>query len=385
MLEKLFVKNYKNTEDPNVRNDYAKVAGLFGVFTNFLLGVGKFLIGMISNSVSIMADAVNNITDMATSIITIVGFKLAGKKPDRQHPYGHARYEYVTSFIVSLFMTAMGLQFAIESIGKIFNPSEIDISLITYIILGSSIVVKFVQMLVYKHFGKTISSQALETTALDSRNDIISSTAILLAMVVMGVFKLNIDGYVGCIISGLIIYSGLSSAKEGLEPIIGIVPTQEQVKMIADKINSYDVCLGIHDMVIHNYGVHNDFVTVHVEVDSSRPSLEIHDQIDNIEADFRKDLGIQLTIHMDPIVVGDEKLDNYKKQIVELLRKKDQELQAHDFRMVVGDSHTNIIFDCVVPPEKNYSADSLKEYLHANLVTDENVMFVIEIDMPFTN
>lgn len=384
MLEKIFIKDYKNTEDAKVRNAYANTAGYFGIFTNLLLGVGKLIVGLLSKSVAVMADAVNNISDMATSALTILGFKLASKKPDRQHPYGHARYEYITSFVVSLFMTYMGVKFAIESIQKIFNPSEIDISLITYIILGASIVVKFLQMLVYRHFGKTIDSQALETTALDSRNDIISSSAILVAMAVMGIFDLNIDGYIGCAISVLIIISGLSSAKEGLEPIIGIVPTPEQVKMIADKIQSYDVCLGIHDMVIHNYGVHNDFVTVHVEVDSSRPSLEIHDKIDNIEADFRKDLGIQLTIHMDPIVVGDEKLDKYKTQVIEAFGKLDPDLSMHDFRMVEGDTHTNIIFDCVVPPEKNYTAEILKDYLYANVKNDEQVFYVIEIDMPYT-
>lgn len=384
MLEKIFIKNYQDTGNSQVRQSYAKTAGLFGIVTNFILGVAKYVVGTIANSVSIMADAVNNIADMATSIITLVGFKLAGKKPDRQHPYGHARYEYVTSFVVSIFITVMGIKFAVESAQKIANPSEIEISTITYVILSASIVVKLLQMLVYKHFAKAISSQALETTAMDSRNDIISSAAILVAMAVMGICNLNIDGYIGCVISALIIVSGVSALKEGLEPIIGIVPTDEQVKMIEEKIKSYDVCLGIHDMVIHNYGVNNDFVTVHVEVDSSKPSLEIHDKIDNIESDFRKDLGIQLTIHMDPIVVGDEKLDNYKNQIVSLLSDFDPELKEHDFRMVSGETHTNIIFDCVVPPEKNYSAEVLKEYLGKNIKTDENLFFVIEIDMPYT-
>lgn len=384
MLERIFIKDYKNTEDPKVRTRYAHTAGFFGIFTNLLLGCAKLVIGLISNSVSIMADAINNISDMATSALTILGFKLASKKPDKQHPYGHARYEYVTAFGVSVFMAAMGVKFAVESVTKIFNPSPVDISVITYIILGGSVIVKFLQMLTYKKFAKAIDSQALEATATDSRNDIISSCAILVAMFVMDFFNLNIDGYIGCAVSVLIIISGVSSAREGLEPIIGIVPTQEQVQMIADKLKTYDVCLGIHDLVIHNYGVHNDFVTVHVEVDGTRPCFEIHDKIDNIEMDFKNELGIQLTIHMDPIVIGNEKLDNYKALVSEALTELDPALSIHDFRMVSGETHTNLIFDCVVPHEKNYTSEYLKEYLSSKIESDETLFFVIEVDSPFT-
>lgn len=382
MLEKIFIKNYKNTDDPSVRNAYGNVAGGFGIVTNLILGAMKLVIGIISHSVSIMADAVNNITDMATSALTIAGFKLAAKKPNRKHPYGYARYEYVCAFVISLFMLAMGGIFVKESITKIIHPEELKIDLTTYIILAVAVVGKLIQLCVYKKFAKAIDSQALEATALDTRNDIITTTGILASMVIMGLFKINIDAYVGLAVSVLVVISSIGALKESLEPIIGIVPTEEQVKEISEKLLSYPVVLGIHDMVIHNYGVNNDFVTVHCEVDSSRSILDIHDEIDNIEFDFRRQ-GIEMTIHMDPVVIGDSFLDDIKAQVGKALKDFDSQLEFHDFRMVYGNTHTNVIFDCVVPQDKEYTAEFLKTLLSEKIHTDRNLFYVIEIDRPF--
>lgn len=384
MLKKLFIKNYSNTTDPNVRNQYGKVAGVFGIITNLVLGIIKLIIGFISNSVSIMADAANNIADTASSVLTIIGFKLSNKKPDKEHPYGYARYEYVAGFVIAILMFIMGLTFAKESLTKIFFPEELVINSITYIILIIAIIGKGLQMLVYLDFAKAIDSNTLKTNAVDTRNDIISTTAILISMIIMGIFKFNIDGILGLAVSGFVIFSSINMIKEVLEPILGIVPTEEQVNEITEKLLSYDCVEGIHDLVIHNYGVHNDFVTVHVEFDSTMDVIKAHDLMDNIEQDFKNKLGIQLTIHMDPITVGNPKIDKLQEIVVQAIHKLDKELKIHDFRIVEGITHTNILFDCVVPHEKNYTLEDLKTHLTNTIIPEkETYYYVIQIDRPY--
>ena len=384
MLKKLFIKDYKNTNDPNVRNQYGKVAGVFGIITNLILGIVKLIIGSISHSVSIMADAVNNISDTATSVLTIVGFKLSSKKPDKKHPYGYARYEYVAGFVISILMFIMGISFVKESIVNIFNPQDLVINNVTYIVLIIAVLGKLMQMLVYLNFAKAINSNTLKTTAIETRNDVISTTAILISMIIMSVFKINIDAFLGIAVSGLIVYSSINMIKEVLEPIIGILPTEERVNEITEKILSYEYVEGIHDLVIHNYGVHNDFATVHVEIKSDMDIMKAHDLMDNIEKDFREEKGIELTIHMDPIDVGNPKVDELHKKVVEVIHKMDKDLKIHDFRIVEGITHTNILFDCIIPYEKNYSEEELKEYLTKNIKPEKEVYYyVIQIDRPY--
>lgn len=384
MLKKLFIKNYKNTNDPLVRNQYGKVAGIFGICTNLILGSVKLVIGLISHSVSIMADAANNIADTASSFLTIIGFKLSNKKPDKEHPYGYARYEYVAGFVIAILMLIMGLTFAKEAFIKILNPEELVINWITYLILVIAIIGKGIQMLVYLDFSKAIDSNTLKANSVDTRNDIISTTAILISMIIMGIFKINIDGILGLAVSGFVIYSSIEMIKEVLEPIIGIIPTEEQVNEITEKLLHYDYVQGIHDLVIHNYGVHNDFVTVHVEIDSTMEIMKAHDLMDNIEKDFKDELGIALTIHMDPIVVGSPKVDKLHEKVAQAIHKLDKELKIHDFRIVEGISHTNILFDCIVPYEKDYTEEYLKEYLMKEIIPEkEFYYFVIQIDRPY--
>lgn len=384
MLKRLFIKDYKNTSDPNVRNAYGKVAGVFGIFTNLILGIIKFVIGIISNSVSIMADAINNIADTASSILTIVGFKLASKKPDKKHPYGYARYEYISGFVIALLMLLMGLTFAKESIVKIFNPEELTINAVTYIILTIAIIGKCIQMFVYIDFAKAINSNTLKTNAIDTRNDIISTTTILISMIIMGIFNINIDGYLGLLVSGLIIYSSIGLIKEVLEPIIGIIPTEERIEEITKKILSYDCVRGIHDLVIHNYGVHNDFITVHVEISSDMDIMKAHDLMDNIEKDFKTELGTDLTIHMDPVDINNPKANKLYDLVKNALLTFDLELQMHDFRIVEGVTHTNILFDVIVPFEENYTKEQIIEHLNKNIISEkETYYFVIDIDRPY--
>lgn len=384
MLKKLFIKDYKNTTDPKVRNQYGKVAGIFGIATNLILGIIKLIIGIMSNSVSIMADAINNIADMASATLTIIGFKLSNKKPDKDHPYGYARYEYVAGLVIGILMLMMGLTFAKESITKIFNPEELVISTITYIILGTAILGKIAQMLVYLDFSKSIDSNTLKANAIDARNDIISSTAIFISMIIMKIFNINIDGVLGLCVSSFVIFSSINTIKEVLEPIIGIIPTEERTKQISDKLLSYDYVLGIHDLVLHNYGVNNDFVTVHVEIDSNMEILKAHDLMDNIEKDFKEQLGIDLTVHMDPIEVNNEYVNKLYKLVTQSLSTFDSTLKIHDFRIVQGITHTNILFDCVVPYEKNYTFEEIKTHL-TNTITPEKEIYyyVIEIDRPY--
>lgn len=384
MLKRIFIKNYKDTENPEIRNKYGKVAGIFGIVSNLILGIIKLIIGFISNSVSIMADAVNNLSDTLSSLLTIIGFKLASKKPTQEHPYGYARYEYVSGFAIAILMLVMGLTFAKESIAKIVHPEELIINNVTFVILAIAIAGKAMQMFVYLDFAKTIYSNTLKASAVDTRNDIISTTAILVSMLIMRIYSINIDGYLGLGVSLFVIYSSVQMIKEVLEPIIGIVPTKERVDEIRNKILSYDYVQGIHDLVMHNYGVHNDFVTVHVEIDSEMDMLEAHDLIDNIEKDFKDNLGIDLTIHMDPVVIGNEKVDNLKQSIINNIKNFDESLDIHDFRIVDGKTHTNILFDCVVPYEKNYSKDDIIKHLNNNIKSEnEKYYYVIEIDRPY--
>ena len=384
MLKRLFIKDYKNTSDPNVRNAYGKVAGVFGIFTNLILGIIKFIIGIISNSVSIMADAINNIADTASSVLTIIGFKLANKKPDKEHPYGYARYEYISGFVIALLMFIMGLTFAKESILKIFNPEELTINTVTYVILIIAIAAKLIQMFVYLDFAKAINSNTLKTNAIDTRNDIISTTTILISMIIMGIFNINIDGYLGLVVSGLIIYSSIGLIREVLEPIIGIVPTEERIEEVTKKLLSYDCVRGIHDLRIHNYGVHNDFITVHVEINSDMDMIKAHDLMDNIEKDFKKDLGTDLTIHMDPVDINNPVANKLYDLVKQGLLTFDIELEMHDFRIVEGPTHTNILFDVIIPFEKNYTIEEITEHLNKQIIPEKgNYYYVINLDRPY--
>ncbi|MCF0238518.1 MAG: cation transporter [Sphaerochaetaceae bacterium] len=383
MFEKILVKDYKNTSDPVVRNRYATVAGVIGIVSNLLLGVAKILIGYLSNSISIMADAANNISDCASCTLTIAGARLSARDPDSKHPYGYARYEYIFGFAIGILMFIMGVLFAKESFTKIFHPEEIELGLSVYITLGVAVLVKLFQMALYSDYGKKISSPALQASATETRNDIISTLGIIVAMVVLQFFGINIDGYVACGISVFVIFTSIETIKEEIEPIIGIKPTTERVKTITEKLLSYPVVLGIHDLVLHNYGIHNDFVTVHVEVDSSQNIVDIHDMIDNIEMDFKKEMGILLTIHMDPVLVGNKEYDEMKALIAESLKKFDNKLMFHDLRMVEGPTHTNFIFDVVVSPDKPYEGKEIAKYLSEHIKSEKKVFFVVETDLNY--
>ena len=384
MLKKLFIKDYKNVDNPQVRNQYGTVAGIFGIVTNLILFLIKLVIGIIANSVTIMADAFNNLSDFGSCIVTIIGFKLASKPADKEHPYGHARYEYVTGIIVSLLMLVMGVIFAKTSIEKIFAPEEIKLGIETYTVLIVAILGKVLQMVVYLDFAKSIKSSTIKATAMDARNDILTTLTVLITMIVMGIFKINIDAYIGLLVSVFIILSAINSLNDTINPLLGNVPSKEKVEKIKEKILSNKEIIGIHDLRIHSYGEQNDFVTVHAEVPDTMNIVEAHEIADIVEREFKEELNIDLTIHIDPLNVNDEETKKIKEKVENALKNFDKEITIHDFRVVTAKGHSNVIFDIVIPYGKNYNKYELIGVLEEGFKDeDKKYYFIFNIDRPF--
>ena len=384
MLKKLFIKDYKNVQDTNVRNRYGIVAGTFGIITNFILFLIKLVIGIISNSVTIIADSFNNLSDSGSCIVTIIGFKLANKPADKEHPYGHARYEYIAGIIISLLILSMGVVFAKTSIENIFFPEEISINFATYLILIIAIIGKVVQLLVYLDFSKAISSATIKANAIDARNDIISTTAVLIAVFIMGVFKINIDAYMGLVVSIFIIVTALNTLKETINPLLGMPATKTQIDEIKKIMLENEEIKGIHDLVVHNYGAGNNFATVHAEVSSDMNIVIAHNIIDSIEKKVKKELGIEITIHIDPLELNDKETNNLREKVEKVLYEFDDTLKIHDFRKVSGIEYIKVIFDVIVPFDKEYTEEELKKILE-NKINDESTKydFVLTIDRPY--
>ncbi|MBQ4137408.1 MAG: cation transporter [Clostridia bacterium] len=347
----LFVKNI-NDGSVSTRQKCGKAAGIIGIVSNVFLFIIKLMIGLAASSISIIADAVNNITDAGSAVITLIGFKLSEKPADDEHPYGHARIEYLSGFIVSLIIAVLGVQFLKDSIIAIIDGTRSFYSNASIIILVIAILIKLWQASFYKAVGKHIASGSLIATAADSRNDVISTLAVLVGAIISRLFDINIDGYLGVAIAAFIIYSGIKLIIETADPILGVAPDDTLVCEIGEKILSYDGILGIHDLIIHNYGSGRCFASVHCEVSASEDILKSHDLIDNIEFDFLREKNIQLVIHMDPVVTDNEEVNTLKMATGDILTRLSQKLgepiSMHDFRVVFGQTHTNIIFDIVI-------------------------------------
>ena len=363
----LFVRDYENTGDPRVRERCASVAGIVGIASNIFLSIIKVIIGIITKSISITADAVNNLTDAGSSIITLIGFRLASKPADAKHPYGHRRIEYITGLIVSMVITILGVQFLINSVKSLFSEPETVYTPITFVILAISIVVKLWQNRFYVTVGRHIDSTTLIATASDSRNDVLTTSAVLVGAVISKLTNLNLDGWLGCAVALFIIYSGVSLIIETSNPLLGLAPSSEFIKSIGDRIMSYDGILGYHDLVVHNYGPGRCFASVHAEVPAERDILESHDIIDNIEFDFLRETGIHLVIHLDPVVTGDPEVSRLHEEVELIIKEISSELHCeltmHDFRVVKGQTHTNLLFDIAVPFDSKLSDASLRELI----------------------
>ncbi|MDD3106782.1 MAG: cation diffusion facilitator family transporter [Bacilli bacterium] len=380
-LAKQFIKDYQSIHKAKVRTEYGKLAGFVGIVSNFFLSALKVAIGIIIGSISILADGLNNLADAASSVITLVGFRLSSMPADKDHPFGHQRLEYITGLIVSFIILGVGFILLYNSIMKIINPIVFEMNWVFLGLLIVAIFIKLWQGFFYRKYGKLIKSKALIATARDSFNDVIVTCGVLISALIIKIFGINLDGYMGVIISAFIILSGFQLVKETISPLIGEAPSKEFVKKVSTKILSYPGVLGIHDLIIHNYGPAKTFVTVHVEVDNTVDVSVSHDIIDNIEHDFLKQLEVTLVIHMDPIDVKNPYVLELKEQINTIVFGLDKRLTFHDFRIVRGPSHTNVIFDLVVPLEFEMTNGEIKEYLASKLSEiDKGLHLVITFD-----
>lgn len=384
-MTKLLIKLFIKDEDINTqrgRELYGRLAGAVGIICNLLLSVIKLIIGSVSNSVSITADATNNISDAGSSIVTLVGFRLSGKPADKDHPYGHARIEYISSLIISFLILLIGCSIFKESVIKIFNPEESLFNIATVIVLVTSILVKLWLSVFNKFLGKQINSKALEATAIDSRNDVITTAVVLLASVISHFTGFNLDGYMGVIVSVFIFISGINLVKETLDPLLGQPPTKEMFQTIEKKILSYDNVLGVHDLMVHSYGPNTYFASAHIEMDATIDVLVCHDIMDQIERDFKSELNIHLVVHLDPTILDSPEINELKEMVNDIICEIDRNLTFHDFRVVVGEENKNVLFDVVVPPEYKYSDEELEKIITDKIteVSNGKIFTVLVVD-----
>lgn len=347
LLAKIFIKD---TEDKSkLREAYGMLCGIVGVCLNIFLFVGKFLAGTFSNSIAITADAFNNLSDAGSSVVTLLGFKLAGAKPDTEHPFGHGRIEYISGLVVAAAILLMGYELIRDSIGKILHPEETEFTVLVAVILIASILVKLYMAYYNRSVGKKLDSTAMKAVATDSLSDTVATTVVLLASVFTHFTGIKIDGYCGLVVGFLVGYAGFDAARETLNPLLGQPPAREFVEKIDEIVMSHPEVCGMHDLIVHDYGPGRQMISLHAEVPSEGNILELHDVIDNIETELRRELGCEATIHMDPIATSDEHVSETKAAMVSLIKSIDEELSIHDFRMVTGESHTNLIFDVLAP------------------------------------
>ncbi len=386
-IRKLFIKDYQDTQNPKVRFRYGLVAGIFGIISNALLCVFKLIVGVVGNSITIIADAINNLSDAGSSVVTLVGFKLSATPPDNDHPFGHARYEYITSLLVSVTVLFIGILLLKSSIEKCITPEEVSVSVYTYVVLGVAIAMKLVQMLIYLDFSKAINSGALKASAADSRNDVLATVAVLISTIVIDVAgdkispKVSVDGIMGIAVSAFIIVSSILLIKEAMSPILGEKPPKELVDKITAKILSYDGVIGVHDLVVHSYGENHCFVVAHVEVPADVDITKSHDVIDNIEHDFWNEMHVRITIHMDPVDTKNKQLAVLKLRAQNAIANLDENLSLHDFRLVSGQTHTNMLFDVVIPYGSKITLDDVKDALIKEFGNDPvKYFFVIDMD-----
>ena len=381
LLIKLFIKN-ADVSTQKGRESYGKLAGITGIICNVLLSIMKLIIGAVSNSVSITADATNNISDAGSSIVTLVGFRLSGKPADKDHPYGHARIEYISSLIISFLILLISFSIFKESITKIFNPEESIFSTATLVVLICSIIVKLWLAVFNQFLGKQINSKALEATAIDSRNDVITTAAVLIASVISHFTGFNLDGYMGVIVSIFIFISGINLVKETLDPLLGQPPTKEMFKAIESKILSYENVLGVHDLMVHSYGPNTYFASAHIEMDANIDVLICHDIMDQIERDFKSELNIHLVVHLDPTILDSPEINELKEMVNNIICEIDKNLTFHDFRVVVGEENKNVLFDVVVPPEYKYSDEQLEALISKKIteVSNGKIFTVLVVD-----
>ena len=385
LLAGIFIKDKENTSSPAVRQAYGMLTGVVGIFLNICLFAGKFIAGTISGSISITADAFNNLSDAGSSFVTLIGFKLAGAKPDPDHPFGHGRIEYVSGLIVSGVILLMAFELIKNSVDKIIHPTEVEFSLLAMGILVASILVKIYMYFYNQQISKKIDSAAMKATAVDSLSDTLATTVVLIAAIVAKYTGLQVDGYCGVLVGLFIFYAGFSAAKDTLDPLLGQPAEPEFVERIEEIVNGYDMVLGIHDLVVHNYGPGRVMISLHAEVPADEDILKIHDMIDIIENDLKEQLHCEAVIHMDP-VVNDEQTNELRTAVKEIVESFEGSVSMHDFRTVIGPTHTNMIFDVLVPFDYPMTDAQVKEKVQAEVWErlGKEYYTVIQIDRPYT-
>ena len=383
LLSRLFVKNHQAVGDPKVRTAYGTMVSIVGIVLNLLLSAAKFTVGTLFHSLSITADAVNNLSDAGSQLISLLSFRIAAKPADREHPFGHARIEYVTSMIVSFLILLVGVELLKESVGKIINPDPPEASWISVAVLGGAILVKLWLAHLNRKIGKTIDSSVMRATAADSLSDVLSTGVVLIATLVGLLFPQlgwNLDAYMGVLVSLFILYSGFKIFLETKNAILGEAPSEEIVKTISSVVSEYPDALGIHDLVVHNYGPGHIIAALHIEVDGKADVFDSHDMIDVIEHRLRSQFGIEATIHMDPVLRDEETLA-LREEVAKVVASVHPDLKIHDFRFVKGNTHSNLIFDVAVPFEVGTTDAELKDRISSAISTLSPTYFaVIQID-----
>ena len=385
LLAKIFVPDNNDTKNPSVRQAYGILCGAVGIFLNLCLFAGKFIAGSVSNSIAITADAFNNLSDAGSSIITLIGFKMAGQKPDPHHPFGHGRIEYISGLLVSVIILLMGAELLKSSFSKILHPEMPDFSPMAVAVLLASILVKCYMFLYNRKLGKRLDSSAMLATATDSLSDTMATTVVLIATVTGHFTGLAIDGWCGVLVGLFICYAGYGAARDTVSPLLGQAPEKEFVRQINDIVMSYSDILGIHDLIVHNYGPGRSMASIHAEVPNDVDIETSHEIIDRIERDAVKNMGIFLVIHMDPVETRDIRVLQIRKQVEETVEAVDSLVSIHDFRMVSGEDQINLIFDMVVPYEYDKEKqEELRTMLTKLLqITDQRYRCVITIERSY--
>lgn len=360
LLVHRFIENADDTANPAVRNAYGTLASTVGIVCNVLLCVGKGAIGLFAGSVSIVADAVNNLSDASSNVVSLLGFHMAGRPADREHPYGHGRYEYLAGMVVAVLVLVIGVELVRSSVEKLVDPSPTEFSPAVAIVLVASMLVKAWMMLFNRTLGRRIGSVTLEATAMDSRNDVITTGAVLAAAVVSALTGVDLDGWAGLAVGCFILWSGFGLIRETIDPLLGRTPSDELVRHIHDTIMGYPGVLGTHDLMVHDYGPGRQFASAHVEMAAEASPLDSHDTLDNIEREFLERDGMHVVLHYDPIVTDDPQVCDLRNWIAQQVKVIDPELTIHDLRCVPGPTHTNVIFDCVRPHGLAMSDDELR-------------------------
>lgn len=385
ILSRLFIKDYKNTNDSAVRTAYGVLCGAVGIFINVVLFLIKFIAGSISGSIAITADAFNNLSDAGSSFITMIGFKLGSQKPDPEHPFGHGRMEYLSGLAVSILVILMGVELFKSSVDKIIHPSVPEYSVIVLAILLVSIFSKIYMAFYNTKVGKKIDSMAMAATAKDSLSDTVATTVVLISMIVGYFLNIPIDGYCGVLVAILIFIAGITSVKDTIGPLLGQPPEEEFVKEIEEIVEGHEIVKGMHDLIVHDYGPGRVMISLHAEVPCDEDVLRIHDEIDCIEEELREKLNCEAVIHMDPIATNDAEVNDVKKDVEKVILDVDDVLKFHDFRMVKGETHTNLIFDVVAPFKYKMSDEELKKTIFAAINNmNEKYISVIHVDHSYT-